>query len=159
MGVLHQYKTLTYHPTKMFFQATLVASLAAYATAHATFQEMWVNDVDHGNYCVRLPASNSPVTSVTSDVGFTTVLHISCWLSLDSLISGPRLQRRCILVGQSLFRQPLVYFDATIQYPLLMNAPSAGDSITVEMHQQPNDRSCANQAIGGDHYGPINVSY
>ncbi len=26
------------------------------------------------------------------------------------------------------------------------------------MHQQPNDRSCTNEAIGGDHYGPINVS-
>ena len=26
------------------------------------------------------------------------------------------------------------------------------------MHQQPGDRSCANEAIGGDHYGPINVS-
>ena len=33
----------------------------------------------------------------------------------------------------------------------------AGDQLTVEMHQQPNDRSCANEAIGGDHYGPINV--
>ena len=25
------------------------------------------------------------------------------------------------------------------------------------MHQQPGDRSCANQAIGGDHYGPVQV--
>lgn len=33
----------------------------------------------------------------------------------------------------------------------------AGDSLTVEMHQQPNDRSCATEAIGGDHWGPINV--
>lgn len=33
----------------------------------------------------------------------------------------------------------------------------AGDAVTVEMHQQPGDRSCANEAIGGDHYGPINV--
>ena len=23
------------------------------------------------------------------------------------------------------------------------------------MHQQPGDRSCADEAIGGDHYGPI----
>lgn len=34
----------------------------------------------------------------------------------------------------------------------------AGDSVTVEMHQQPNDRSCSDEAIGGDHWGPINVS-
>ena len=26
------------------------------------------------------------------------------------------------------------------------------------MHQQPGDRSCATDAIGGDHWGPINVS-
>ena len=25
------------------------------------------------------------------------------------------------------------------------------------MHQQPNDRSCANEAIGGDHYCPVQV--
>ena len=25
------------------------------------------------------------------------------------------------------------------------------------MHQQPNDRSCATEAIGGDHWGPINI--
>ncbi|TLD14410.1 uncharacterized protein PgNI_03554 [Pyricularia grisea] len=33
----------------------------------------------------------------------------------------------------------------------------AGGSITVEMHQQPNDRSCANEAIGGNHFGPVMV--
>lgn len=33
----------------------------------------------------------------------------------------------------------------------------AGDTVTVEMHQQPNDRSCANEAIGGNHYGPVIV--
>jgi cellulase len=31
---------------------------------------------------------------------------------------------------------------------------NAGDSIAVEMHQQPGDRSCSNEAIGGDHFGP-----
>lgn len=25
------------------------------------------------------------------------------------------------------------------------------------MHQQPNDRSCANEAIGGDHWGPVQI--
>lgn len=33
----------------------------------------------------------------------------------------------------------------------------AGDSVTVEMHQQPGDRSCANEAIGGDHWGPVQI--
>ncbi|KAH8158056.1 auxiliary activity family 9 [Xylaria polymorpha] len=34
---------------------------------------------------------------------------------------------------------------------------AAGATVTVEMHQQPNDRSCANEAIGGDHHGPVQV--
>ncbi|KAF3767056.1 family 61 glycoside hydrolase, partial [Cryphonectria parasitica EP155] len=34
---------------------------------------------------------------------------------------------------------------------------NAGSTVTVEMHQQPGDRSCANEAIGGDHYGPVQV--
>lgn len=34
---------------------------------------------------------------------------------------------------------------------------SAGQTVTVEMHQQPGDRSCANEAIGGDHFGPLQV--
>tara|TARA_R110002060_G_scaffold53677_4_gene64347 strand:- start:1286 stop:1540 length:255 start_codon:yes stop_codon:yes gene_type:complete len=33
--------------------------------------------------------------------------------------------------------------------------PTAGDSVTVEMHAQPGDRSCKNEAIGGNHFGPV----
>jgi hypothetical protein len=33
-------------------------------------------------------------------------------------------------------------------------AVNAGDILAAEMHQQPGDRSCSNEAIGGDHYGP-----
>ncbi|TFY83255.1 hypothetical protein EWM64_g754 [Hericium alpestre] len=96
----------------MFTKAILLAaSLAVSASAHATFQEMWVNGVDQGNFCVRLPASNSP--------------DLAC--NAGSAPSGGL----CSI-------QP-------------------GDSVTVEMHQQPGDRSCANEAIGGDHYGPINI--
>ncbi|KAL9090653.1 MAG: hypothetical protein Q9165_005141 [Trypethelium subeluteriae] len=36
-------------------------------------------------------------------------------------------------------------------------AVTAGQTVTVEMHQQPGDRSCADEAIGGDHYGPVQV--
>jgi len=32
---------------------------------------------------------------------------------------------------------------------------SPGDEVTVEMHQQPGDRSCATEAIGGNHFGPV----
>lgn len=33
----------------------------------------------------------------------------------------------------------------------------AGGTVTVEMHQQNGDRSCNNEAIGGAHYGPVQV--
>lgn len=33
----------------------------------------------------------------------------------------------------------------------------AGESFTVEMHQQPNDRACGTEAIGGNHFGPVLV--
>ncbi|KAF2647416.1 lytic polysaccharide monooxygenase [Lophiostoma macrostomum CBS 122681] len=33
----------------------------------------------------------------------------------------------------------------------------AGVNVTIEMHQQPGDRSCTNEAIGGAHYGPVMV--
>ncbi|KAH7355857.1 glycosyl hydrolase family 61-domain-containing protein [Pyrenochaeta sp. MPI-SDFR-AT-0127] len=34
---------------------------------------------------------------------------------------------------------------------------AAGGTVTIEMHQQNNDRSCANEAIGGAHHGPVLV--
>ncbi|KAF2031779.1 hypothetical protein EK21DRAFT_62484 [Setomelanomma holmii] len=34
---------------------------------------------------------------------------------------------------------------------------AAGETVTIEMHQQANDRSCSNEAIGGAHYGPVLV--
>ncbi|KAF1961355.1 hypothetical protein CC80DRAFT_437093 [Byssothecium circinans] len=32
---------------------------------------------------------------------------------------------------------------------------AAGSALTVEMHAQPNQRSCSQPAIGGNHYGPV----
>lgn len=32
---------------------------------------------------------------------------------------------------------------------------AAGSTVSVEMHQQPGDRSCSNEAIGGNHDGPV----
>ncbi|KAF8954535.1 glycosyl hydrolase family 61-domain-containing protein [Flammula alnicola] len=93
--------------------ATFVASVSA----HATFQEFWINGVDAGSSCVRLPTSNNPVTSVTTN------------------------DIACNIAGTSAGVCPV----------------NAGDTVTVEMHQQPNDRTCATEAIGGAHYGPINI--
>ncbi|KAI0659802.1 glycoside hydrolase family 61 protein [Cubamyces menziesii] len=102
----------------MLAKLVLAASLAASVAAHATFQELWINGVDQGSSCVRLPQSNSPVTSVsTTDIACNANPHPS---------------------------------DGICQI-------MPGDEVTVEMHQQPNDRSCANEAIGGNHYGPVLV--
>lgn len=99
---------------------SLILALAAErAAAHAIFQDLWVNSVDMGSQCARLPMSNTPVTnvggaSIRCNVGGTTPAKAIC----------PAKQ---------------------------------GDVITVEMHQQPGDRSCSNEAIGGSHYGPVMV--
>ncbi|KAI0754276.1 glycosyl hydrolase family 61-domain-containing protein [Daedaleopsis nitida] len=100
----------------MLVKLALAAAFVASAAAHATFQQMWINGVDQGSSCGRLPQSNSPVTSVTSP-------DIACNVNAYSS-SGV-----CEVMP--------------------------GDEVTVEMHQQPGDRSCANEAIGGAHYGPL----
>ncbi|KAI4600487.1 hypothetical protein KJ359_000842 [Pestalotiopsis sp. 9143b] len=102
------------------FQLTVLSALAVrYAAAHATFQQLWVDGVDKGSTCVRLPASNSPITNVAS-------ADIRCNVGGTKGVSG-----KC--------------------------AVKPGSTVTVEMHQQPGDRKCANEAIGGAHYGPVNV--
>ncbi|KAL0961419.1 hypothetical protein HGRIS_006365 [Hohenbuehelia grisea] len=100
----------------MLLSLVSLATFIASATAHATFQQLWINDVDAGNSCVRLPASNSPVTSVSSP-------DLACNANAASSNGVCSVQ--------------------------------PGDSVTVEMHQQNGDRSCANEAIGGQHYGPM----
>ncbi|KZV59389.1 carbohydrate-binding module family 1 protein [Peniophora sp. CONT] len=102
----------------MFIQTALLTVLASRVAAHATFQELWVNNVDQGAYCVRLPQSNNPVTDVTSN-------DLTC--NVNAASSGGICQ---VLPG---------------------------DSVSVEMHQQPGDRTCATEAIGGAHYGPVQV--
>ncbi|EKM57567.1 glycoside hydrolase family 61 protein [Phanerochaete carnosa HHB-10118-sp] len=102
----------------MRLSIAFAASLIAGAAAHATWQELWINGVDQGSSCVRLPLSNSPVTDVTSD-------DLAC--------------------------------NVTPTPSNGICSVNPGDQLSVEMHQQPADRSCATQAIGGDHYGPINI--
>jgi len=93
--------------------ATFVAS----ASAHATFQQLWINGVDAGSSCARLPQSNSPVGTTSAD--------LACNVAASS---SPNV---CSI--------------------------KPGDKVTVEMHQQPGQRSCANEAIGGNHFGPVLV--
>ena len=86
--------------------------------AHSIFQQLWVDGVDKGSTCIRMPGSNSPVTNVGSN-------DIRCNVGVKSASS------KC--------------------------AVNAGGTVTVEMHAQPGDRNCKNEAIGGNHYGPVLV--
>ncbi|KAG8792981.1 hypothetical protein FRC12_004256 [Ceratobasidium sp. 428] len=98
--------------------AAIVAALTAASTvhAHATFQYLWFNGVDQGNKCVRPPASNSPVTSVSTN-------DVACNVNGNNAAAA----------------------TCTV---------AAGTKVSVEMHQQPGDRSCSSEAIGGNHDGP-----
>lgn len=102
----------------------LVAALSASrVAAHATFQDLWINGVDQGETCVRLPQSNNPLQDVTSN-------NIRCNINRGA-VAG-----RC--------------------------AVKAGDTVSVEMHQQNGDRSCTLSslqpaAIGGAHWGPVHA--
>ncbi|KAI3392787.1 hypothetical protein diail_5178 [Diaporthe ilicicola] len=102
----------------------ILAGLAAHrASAHATFQILYVDGVNYikltstnGAQCARLPASNSPVTDVLSN-------DIACNAGSSSSTA------KCSV--------------------------KAGSTVTAEMHQQPNTKDCASEAIGGAHYGPV----
>jgi len=97
------------------------AALLACATSvlgHSTFQEFWSAGKDDVSTCARLPLSNNPVTSVSTN-------DIRCNVGTKPVAT------LCDVV--------------------------AGTNAIVEMHAQPGDRSCANQAIGGNHYGPVLV--
>lgn len=94
-----------------------LVALSAHVSAHALFQQLWVDGVDQQSSCARVPTSNTPVTDVGSAA-------IRC-------NSRPGIAGKC--------------------------AVKAGSTVTVEMHQQPGDRTCTNEAIGGAHYGPVMV--
>ncbi|KAI0865349.1 fungal cellulose binding domain-containing protein [Xylaria cubensis] len=99
--------------------ALVSATLAFQASGHSIFQNLWVDGVDYGSQCVRMPANNNPVTNVNSN-------DIRCNVGGTKGVSG-----KC--------------------------AVKAGSTVTVEMHAQPGDRKCGQEAIGGAHYGPVNV--
>lgn len=51
-------------------KSLILSTLVSQALGHAFFQQLWVDGVDKGSTCVRLPGgygSNSPVTSVSSN--------------------------------------------------------------------------------------------
>ncbi|MCJ1324012.1 hypothetical protein MMC10_000674 [Thelotrema lepadinum] len=107
--------------------ALLTAFAAQKAAAHATFQDLWVNGVD------KMSSHSRP------DHGATCV---RLPLSNNPVTAVTTNDIRCNVNGGAVSGKCAV---------------KAGDTVTVEMHQQPGDRSCANEAIGGDHFGPVHV--
>ncbi|KAK1758132.1 glycosyl hydrolase family 61-domain-containing protein [Echria macrotheca] len=69
------------------------------------------------------------------------------------------------VAGHAIFQQ--LWVDGTDYINFVCNAGTkavagkcpvkAGGSVTVEMHQQPGDRKCGSEAIGGAHWGPVQV--
>jgi cellulase len=55
-------------------------ALATSVSAHATWQELWVDGVDQVGTCVRLPTSNSPVGTLDDTVrcGTGSVVTSTC---------------------------------------------------------------------------------
>ena len=86
----------------MLSYVAFLTSLVASVAAHATFQELWINGVDQGSTCVRLPANNNPVTSVTSAVSIHycvvswTVLNI-CGRTLPVMRALPPRKESAML--------------------------------------------------------------
>jgi cellulase len=112
--------------------------LAGNAAAHAIFQDLWVNGVDMGSQCARLPLSNSPVTSVSSN-------DVRCNAGTKA-VSG-----KCAVAAGSTVTVEMHQVRTTKSHP------HKYPSIQTNSSQQPGDRSCASEAIGGAHYGPVLV--
>lgn len=51
---------------KSTIYAAVIALAANKVAGHATWQQLWVEGVDFGTQCARVPLSNTPVTDVTS---------------------------------------------------------------------------------------------
>lgn len=125
-------------------KSLILSILTTQALGHALFQQLWVNGVDKGSTCVRLPgtnyASNSPVSVGRLLSSHTSVLNNSITNNIQSVTSN---DVRCNVGGSK---------GVPGKCPV-----EAGGTVTVEMHQQNGDRSCKNEAIGGAHYGPVLV--
>lgn len=78
---------------KYTVSAALAAALAVQnVSAHATWQDLWVDGVDYDTQCARVPTSNSPITDVTSadlacNAG-TTAVTSNCPVTAGSTVTG-----------------------------------------------------------------------
>ncbi|KAJ4418927.1 hypothetical protein N0V82_005276 [Gnomoniopsis sp. IMI 355080] len=118
------------------FLLAAVAGFAAHQVAgHATWQELWVDGVDK------------------ISVQFHRIFHTPANVSHGSTCARLPLSNNPVTDVTS----NDIACNAGTSPAAAKCSVNAGSVVTIEMHQQPNDRSCANEAIGGAHYGPVQV--
>jgi lytic cellulose monooxygenase (C1-hydroxylating) len=113
----------------------LLLAAAASASAHSTWQDLWVGTTDQATSVTRVVKDNNPITSLTSSDMF-------CGRSPAATTSIADVDGACLSFS---------YMTCELHADI----STAGSSLTVEMHAQPGDRKCSNPAIGGNHYGPV----
>ncbi|KAK3681653.1 glycoside hydrolase family 61 protein [Podospora appendiculata] len=106
---------------KSFSIAAVAALWAQNVAGHATFQALWSEGADFGSQCARLPGSNNPVTSVTSNdlrcnAGTSTVLS-KCPVKAGSTVTVEMHQqpnaRNCTIeaIGGAHYGPVMVYMS------------------------------------------------
>nr|OQO18718.1 hypothetical protein B0A51_12392 [Rachicladosporium sp. CCFEE 5018] len=80
----------------------------------------------------------------------------------DLWVNGVDQRQQCVRLPQS--NSPLqdvtsnnIRCNANIGAVSGRCAVAAGDTVSIEMHQQGGDRGCGSEAIGGAHYGPVHA--
>ncbi|KAH6906828.1 endoglucanase II [Coprinopsis sp. MPI-PUGE-AT-0042] len=94
---------------------------------------------------------------------FATVLLVAASAAAHS--TWQALWINDVDAGQSCLRRaannnPIYLTQSEMNCNSATNSPNVctikpGDKVSVEMHAQHGDRSCRNEAIGGNHYGPV----
>ncbi|KAI0020440.1 carbohydrate-binding module family 1 protein [Xylariomycetidae sp. FL0641] len=107
--------------------AVAAAAFASNVAAHSTFQQLWVDGTD----------------MITDGLILYDSQCIRMPPSNNPVTNVNSADIRCNVGGTK---------GVSGKCPA-----KAGSTVTVEMHAQPGDRSCSNEAIGGSHYGPVNV--
>ncbi|KAI0205666.1 fungal cellulose binding domain-containing protein [Astrocystis sublimbata] len=108
--------------------ALVSAAFALQASAHSIFQQLWVDGVDF----ISLPLCERHGSQCIRMPGNNNPVTNVNSNDIRCNVGGTRgVSGKCPV--------------------------KAGSTVTVEMHAQPNDRKCNQEAIGGAHYGPVNV--
>ena len=132
----------------------LAALLAQQAASHATFQDLWVNGVDKIRFLHPRCYSKKLTKGLRRNLCPSTAVKqprnrrhfnrhpLQCWWHKWSCGKMCRHSRPNCDSGNA---------SGTNNHHVYLLHPS------LIFSKQPGDRSCANEAIGGDHFGPVQV--